>query len=417
MKTEWSSRLGGTAIGQVLAIAALIFVITASAKATENVLFSFTGANGGGPDGTLIFDSEGNLYGTTLESAPTANCPSGCGIVFKLTPSQDGAWTETILHEFTGGDDGVNPYSGVIFDSQGNLYGTTFFGGGTDCTDTYGDKGCGIVYMLSPTAGGDWKETILYRFKGGDDGSGPFAEVIFDSHGDLYGTTLNGGNPKCVCGTVFKLAPKPSGAWEKTILHVFAFGDNEGQNPYGTLVFDKRGNLYGTTYSGGNYGTVFQLAPVEEDGWRFKLIHVFEGGLDGGDPYAGLILDAHGNLYGTTAFTAFELRLNGDDTWTETVLYYFNSGIVFPSAPLVFDKDGNLYGTCIYGGSADGGGVFKLTKSKSGTWKEEDVIDFSGSNGFAPYYAGLVLDSKDRLYGVTSAGGSTNHGVVFETTP
>lgn len=266
MKMERSSRLRVRAVGRMLAIAGLILIIAASANATENVLFSFTGANGNGPDGTLVFDSEGNLYGTTLGSAPNANCSSGCGLVFKLTPSQDGAWTETILHQFTGGDDGVNPYSGLVFDSQGNLYGTTFFGGGTDCTDADGDTGCGIVFMLSPTEGGDWNETVIYRFKGGDDGSGPFAEVIFDSQGNLYGATLNGGNPKCVCGTVFKLTHQPSGAWKKTILHVFASGDNEGQNPYGSLVFDKQGNLYGTTYSGGNpgYGTVFQLAPVEK---------------------------------------------------------------------------------------------------------------------------------------------------------
>jgi uncharacterized repeat protein (TIGR03803 family) len=421
MKTERISRQRERAatlfLRLVLAIAALILIIPAGAEAEEHVLFSFAGANGSGPDGTLVFDSEGNLYGTTLSSTPNANCFSGCGVVFKLTPSPDGAWTETVLYQFMGGDDGFNPYSGVVFDAHGNLYGTTFFGGGTDCIDDYGDKGCGIVYMLSPTGAGDWKETILYRFKGRDDGSGPFAGVIFDAHGALYGTTLNAGNPKCVCGTVFKLTPKPTGAWKKTMLHIFAFGDNEGQNPYGTLVFDKQGRLYGTTYSGGNYGTVFQLTPEGNDGWTFKLIHAFAGNLDGGEPYAGLIPDASGNFYGTTASTAFELTPNRDDTWAETVLHEFNTGLVFPSSPLAFDNDGNLYGTCIYGGSADGGGVFKLTKSTSGTWREEDAIDFSGSNGFAPYYAGLISDSSGNLYGVASAGGSTNHGVVFEITP
>jgi uncharacterized repeat protein (TIGR03803 family) len=266
METERGSSTRGRATGQVLAIALLIFIITPSAKATDNVLFSFKGIDGAVPDGTVIFDSEGNLYGTTLESAPSANCPSGCGTVFKLTRTAEEVWSETLLHEFTGGDDGINPYAGLVFDSHGNLYGTTFFGGGTDSTDAYGDRGCGIVFMLSPTEGDRWKETVLYRFQGGDDGSGQLAGLIFDSDGNLYGTTLNGGNSKCVCGTVFELTHASSGAWKKTILHLFALGDNEGQNPYGTLIFDKLGNLYGTTYGGGNYGTVFQLARVAKGG-------------------------------------------------------------------------------------------------------------------------------------------------------
>jgi uncharacterized repeat protein (TIGR03803 family) len=422
MNTEWSSRLCVRVTGRVLTTAALILIITASAKATENILFSFSGDNGAEPEGTLIFDPEGNLYGTTVGSAPNANCPYGCGLVFKLTPSQGAAWTETILHQFTGGADGVNPYSGLVFDSQGNLYGTTFFGGGTDCTDAYGDTGCGIVFKLRPTGSGDWNETVLYRFQGGGDGSGPFAEVIFDSQGNLYGTTLNGGNPKCVCGTVFKLTPKSSGEWKKTILHVFAYGDGEGQSPYGMLVFDAPGNLYGTTYSGssGGYGTVFQLAPVDKGGWRFKLIHGFEGGVDGGEPYAGLILDAEGSLYGTTAGgTAFEMTPKEDDTWAETVLSYFGDLTQFPTAPLVFDKNGDLYGTCLYGGpeKGDEGAVFKLTKLRSGAWTEKDILGFSGSNGYYPYYAGLIFDSKGHLYGVTSAGGDANDGVVFDIIP
>jgi uncharacterized repeat protein (TIGR03803 family) len=217
----------------------LILIVAARARATENVLFSFAGANGSEPEGSLILDSDGNLYGTTVSSEVTANCPYGCGTVFKLSPSPNGAWTETILHSFTGGDDGANPYAGLVFDSHGNLYGTTVYGGGAAaCGDAFGDKGCGTVFMLSPSGGGEWTETILYRFNGNIDGSGPFAEVIFDSQGNLYGTTIGGGNAKCLCGTVFKLTPKPSGAWAIKILHVFAYGDNEGQNPYGTLAFD-----------------------------------------------------------------------------------------------------------------------------------------------------------------------------------
>jgi uncharacterized repeat protein (TIGR03803 family) len=226
--------------GGILAIG-LILIMTARAQASENVLFSFAGANGSEPEGTLIFDSDGNLYGTTVSREVTANCPYGCGTVFKLSPSPNGAWTETILHSFTCGEDGANPYAGLVFDSHGNLYGTTVYGGGAACSDSFGDKGCGTVFMLSPSGGDEWIETILYSFNGNIDGSGPFSEVIFDSQGNLYGTTIGGGNAKCLCGTVFKLTPKSSGAWAIKVLHVFAYGNNEGQNPYGTLAFDPQG--------------------------------------------------------------------------------------------------------------------------------------------------------------------------------
>jgi uncharacterized repeat protein (TIGR03803 family) len=403
-------------VSRVLSIATLILAIAVSAQATENVLFSFTGANGAGPDGSLVSDSQGNLYGTTLEGGSSSNCPQGCGTLFKLAPGTNGTWEETVLHSFAGGDDGVNPYAGLVFDSHGSLYGTTFFGGGTSCTDSYGDHGCGIVFMLSPS-GNDWKETILYRFKGGNngDGSGPFANVVFDTQGNLYGTTLNGGDQSCLCGTVFELTSNSDGTWKEKILHKFAGGSNDGANPYGGVIFGAQGELYGTTYNGGNYGTVFQLTS-ESGGWKIKLIHIFQGGHDGGDPYAGVILDSLGNVYGTSSGgTAFELTPDGD-TWTETVLYYFGDAIQFPTAPLVFDKADHLYGMCLYGGPDDYGAVFELTKSSSGTWAEDEVVGFSGSNGDAPYYAALIVNSKGDLYGVTAAGGTANNGVVYEIT-
>jgi uncharacterized repeat protein (TIGR03803 family) len=401
---------------RVLFLASLILAVATSAQATENVLFSFAGANGSGPTGTLVSDSNGNLYGTTLQGGSSANCSHGCGTVFKLAPGTNGAWEETVLHSFIGGDDGVNPYAGLVLDSHGNLYGTTFFGGGTSCTDAYGDHGCGIVFMLTPS-GSDWKETILYRFQGSDhdDGSGPFANVIFDKQGNLYGTTLNGGDKTCACGTVFELTPNTNGTWKEKILHNFAAGANDGANPYGDLTFGAQGELYGTTYSGGNYGTVFQLTPGS-GGWEIKLIHIFQGGLDGGEPYAGVVLDALGNVYGTSAGgTAFELTPNGD-AWTETVLYYFGTTIQFPTAPLVFDKTNHLYGTCLYGGPDDDGAVFELTKSPSGAWTENEAVGFTGSNGGVPYYAALIVNSKGDLYGVTSVGGADNNGVVYEIT-
>ncbi len=240
--------------------------------------------------------------------------------------------------------------------------------------------------------------------------------MIFDTRGNLYGTTLNGGDQSCLCGTVFELTLNSEGEWKEKILHNFAAGSNDGANPYGGLTFGAHGELYGTTYGGGNYGTVFQLAP-ESSSWKIKLIHIFQGGADGGDPYAGVILDTLGNVYGTSAAgTAFELTPHSN-AWTETILYFFNGEIQFPSSPLVFDKAGHLYGTCLYGGPYDNGAVFELAKSPSGTWTENQIVGFSGSDGGYPYYAGLIVNSKGDLYGVTAGGGTANDGVVYEIKP
>jgi uncharacterized repeat protein (TIGR03803 family) len=236
---------------------------------TETILYSFqscNGSDGAEPGGGLAFDKGGALFGTT-----TFGSNAG-GTAFRLLPPAAGhnQWTETVLHNFTSGSDGYNPYGGVTIDSKGNLYGTTSTGGGSNGTNCTGTSGCGIVFELSPpaVAGGEWTETILYVFTGGDDGASPFAGVIFDRNGNLYGTAVNGGIATCGCGAVFKLTPPSTqgGAWRETTLHTFTGAGSDEGLPYSGLSFGKNRRLYGAT-SGNNaakprqYGTVFKIVP------------------------------------------------------------------------------------------------------------------------------------------------------------
>src|ERR1019366_9536867 len=226
-------------------------------------------------------------------------------------------WAQTheqVLHSFGNGTDGANPQAGLIVDAAGNLYGTTVGGG------TYG---YGTVFELTPNGSGGWTEKVLYSFCSQaycPDGSEPYAGLIFDAVGNLYGTTLDGGT-NWFGGTVFELTPAGGGSWTETVLHSFNKNGTDGANPYAGLIFDAVGNLYGTTEEGGTYGygTVFELTPAAGGVWTEKVLHNFNNnGTDGGTPYAGLIFDAARNLYGTTAGggtyysgTVFRVNANG----------------------------------------------------------------------------------------------------------
>ena len=286
-------------LSTTLAICAVTVLVTSTWAATnEKVLHSFNGngADGYQPEASLIFDAVGNLYGTTYWGGTY-----GFGTVFELTPSGGGGWTETVLHSFQpNGTDGNYPIAGLIFDAAGNLYGTTSAGG------TYG---FGTVFELTPEEGGGWTETVLLNFNG-TDGSYPHAGLAFDAAGNLYGTTGYDGTYHY--GTVFELTPTAGGGWTETVLHSFGNG-TDGASPFAGLIFDAAGNLYGTTSAGGTYGTgtVFELT-----GGREQVLYSFKSryGADGATPYAGLIFDAAGNLYGTTYWggnygdgTVFEL--------------------------------------------------------------------------------------------------------------
>ena len=280
--------------------------------------------------------------------------------MFELTPKAGGGWTEKVLHSFNA-KDGFVSYAALIFDAFGNLYGTTAGGG------AYGD---GTVFELTPKGGGGWTETVLHSFND-KDGSAPYAGLIFDGAGNLYGTTLMGGH--YVDGTVFKLTPKGGGGWTETVLHSFNDNGKDGFAPLAGLIFDEAGNLYGTTYGGGTYGygTVFELTPKAGGAWTETVLHSCnDNGKDGYESYASLILDAPGNLYGTTSVggaygygTVFELAPKAGGGWTETVLLSFNDKDGFSVlASLIFDASGNLYGTTYAGGAYGYGTVFEVAR-------------------------------------------------------
>jgi uncharacterized repeat protein (TIGR03803 family) len=325
---------------------------------TEKLLFNFNGVDGGGPNGGLIFDASGNLYGTTVGGGANGNY----GTVFELTPNADSGWTEKVLHSFSFGTDGSFPYGGLIFDASGNLYGTTSGGGDPD-----GEYG--TVFELTPKAGGGWTEKVLHRFNS-TDGEEPMAGLIFDASGSLYGTTVLGG--VYGSGTVFELRPKIGVGWTEKVLHSFNY-PNDGCFPYAGLTFDAVGNLYGTNSECGAHGvgTLFELTPKTGGGWACKILRSFmNNGKDGYFPYGGLIFDASGNLYGTTYSggadgygTVFELTPKAGGGWAGKILHSFiNNGRdgEGPLASLIFDVSGNLYGTT-YSGGADGyGTVFEI---------------------------------------------------------
>jgi uncharacterized repeat protein (TIGR03803 family) len=393
--------------------------IPSGGSGSESALYSFTGGSDPKlPYAGLIFDKAGNLYGTSELGGAY-----GQGTVFEITANPNGVWTETVLYSFTGGADGAQPAAGLALDAAGNLYGTTNFGGNANCT-----LGCGTAFKLAPASSG-WTETVLYTFTGGSDGGEPYARLLFDAAGNLYGTTLIGGNIGSVCssgcGTVFKLTPGSS-SWTESVLYAFA-GGADGASPYDGLVFDKTGNLFGSTYAGGasGYGTVFELAKTS-NGWTETVLRAFKGSFDGKYPYGDLLLDAAGNLYGTAYQggagygVVFELQLNSKGGWAERVIHAFgNAPSANAVAGLVMDAAGNLFGTTMQGANqtACGGGcgtIFKMTPATAGNWTYKVVHIFGhGTDGFHPT-GDLILDPSGNLYGTTQAGGAQGSGLVFE---
>lgn len=448
--SRWAGRL------LLIVFVMLMVTPTASAAWKENVLYSFQGGSDGyTPAGGVVFDKAGSLYGAN--SWGGSGCLSqNCGTVFQLSPpvQKGGAWTETTIHAFQGlpANDGYTPVGGLIIDSLGNLYGTTSMGGNGPCVLLGSLAGCGIVFQLSPPAqqGGQWTYSVLYNFQGNNDGYFPWGDLVLDKHGSLYGATQFGGGQGNTCndfygghcGTVFRLSPpkQKGGAWKEKILHRFA-GGTDGANPNGGLILDGSGAVYGTTFSGGSqnchcYGTVFKLIPPTKKGgpWKEKLIYRFQGGQDAATPGAGVTFGKSGNLYGTTIFgpqdgygTIFEVvKPSGKShVWKDKLLYRFSDGKDgnSPQAGLIPDAHGNLYGTA-RDGNPTWGSVFKITppKQKGGSWTFSAIYGFRGAPDGGNPTAGLIFNKQGNLYGTTQNGGTgacnpAGCGTVFEVTP
>ena len=412
---ELRSLLSSVSVARACAFFALAAILAGNSSATTyKRLYNFTGGfDGGDPATPLTFDAAGNAYGTTA-----AGGDFDFGTVFMLTPSGQ----QTVLYNFTGGGDGLDPHGGVILDSAGNLYGTTVAGGfGGLCA---GD-GCGVVFELSPSNGG-WTETTLYSFQGRNDGFGPGSGLVFDSAGNLYGTAPDGGAHSA--GVVFQLSPTNTG-WQQKVIHAFTGNQDGAVGSLGSLLLDAAGSLYGVTELGGTYGAgaVYKVSRTSRGTWKTTVLYDFTGTPDAANPYGGLIFDKAGNLYGTTYFggaagmgAVYELTPQANGTWQENVLYNFQGGTdgSFPTSTLVFNATGALYGTTSTGGrpSCDCGTAFKLTLVR-GSWKERIIHLFGrGRDGSSPTY-GLTLDQAGNLYGTTPVGGTGGQGIVFQIAP
>ena len=391
--------------------AAVALLATASwAASTAKLIYSFGGsADGEYTDTELVRDSAGNLYGTSVQGGTF-----GGGTIFQVSA----AGVHTVLYNFTGGADGGEPYKGVTLDAQGNLYGTAVTGGGGSC-----EGGCGVVFELAKS-GGNWTFSVVHTFQG-NDGSGPGSPVSIDKHGNLYGTTPTGG-AKGV-GVVYRIAPDGSGGWKFRVIHTFTGGADGAGGSAGRLLIDAGGNLYGACTVGGvnGFGTVFKMSSVQGQ-WQLKTLYAFKDSPDGALPYGGLVFDKLGNLYGTTYYagandmgSVYKLT-HANGTWTESVLYSFKGGSdgASPISSLVSDGVGNLYGTTSEGGAAacGCGVIFKISRSATG-WTESVVYRFPGTPnpGFA--YNGMVSDSAGSFYGATVHGGSGNDGAIYKFTP
>lgn len=388
-------------------LAAAFLCVSVTDAQTFKILHSF-GAPGDGsqPVSGLVFDGQGNLYGQASQGgAGSPLCGTqGCGTVFELSPQSDGTWSETILHQFGGPDGAGGSFIAPVFDSGGNLYGTTS-GGGIHLD--------GTAFQLTPRGNGRWGFDSLYSFNDSSSGYGP-SGVAFNN-GAVYATVSWGGGENDE-GTVIRLSHPSPNHWSEMTLH--AFNEyTDGWLPEG-LVFDADGNAYGTTFYGGiqNLGTVYKLTRDPTTGqWTETIIHKFDI-LDGNNPSAPLVFDSSGNLYSTTigggqlgGGNVFELSPNSDGTWRLKTIYSFLPG-EDSYAGVTFDQQGNLY--AITEGS---GRVYKLTPS-SGEWTATILHQFSGSDGAFPF-ASVTLDSAGNVYGTTQLGGQYDQGVAFEITP
>jgi len=429
-RTCWT-RIGLPLAALLTAVLALTMTASSAQAQKLTVLHDFTGGrDGANPAAGLTVDGSGNFYGTTEYGG------AGYGTVFKLSQSKSG-WVLTPLYSFAGEPDGANPVARVVFGPDHTLYGTTEYGGSNGCTSGCGTVfNLKPLPSACKTSLCPWIETILRRFT---TEAYPQSEVTFDSQGNLFGTTYYGGyigfggggscNP---CGDVFELMPSSGGWTEKGVYRFTGYQYGvDGAYPVGGVTFGKDGNLYGTNTNYGycGFGTVFQLTQSGSN-WTETLLHHFCGGTDGARPASSMIMDDAGNMYGGTpgAYPGYGsqrgsafMMAPSSGGWNYSVIYTFAEYGGGPAGSLVMDKAGNLYGTTITGGNPGCGSygcgtIFKLSPS-NGSWNYTELYDFTGGPDGGNPYSNLIIDASGNFYGTASVGGQSGKGVVFEFTP
>lgn len=386
-----------------------------------SVIHNFTGGTDGAYPLAVTLDRQGNIYGNT---------GSGYGAIYRLKHIGS-AWILTPLVTFQAGDNAGGDPGAVTIGPNGTLYVENAAGG--DFNGQCDLSGCGTVVNLMPpatacrTALCPWNANLLYTFgnNGSSDGNTPLGSVVFDRAGNMYGTTQAGGTAGD--GTVYELS-HTNGVWTESIIHSFA-GGSDGILPVVGLAMDAAGNLYGTTNFGGagSVGTVYELTP-SGSGWTETVLYSFRGSSDGGVPWGPLIVDSFGNVYGTTVYggagnggTVFELSPAGNG-WTFNLIQALpGNGQSGPRAGVVMDGAGNLYGTTVQGGAFGWGSVYEMVRAGD-TWTYRDLHDFTGASDGGQIFDGVVLDSQGNLYGAASYGGDSSCGtfgcgVVFEIAP
>jgi len=374
LATALHSNLRLLAFALVLLCALTMITMQSAEAQTYSVIHSFNllAGDGAGPDAGLILDSHGNLFGTTFAGGTSDSCsPYKCGTVFEMSPANGGGWTETVIHNL-GSIDG-HPGAPLTMHSHGNLYGTGA-----------GFSGDGAVFELVPGSNGSWREVILHQFRANGDGSGPGSAVTLDSSGLLYGTTSIGG--KYGEGTAYSVNPHLISG--ESVIHSFLPSITSGYAPSSTYLQIINGNIYGTTLYGGpgggpyGGGTVFQLTR-SGSGWTATTLYAFKGAShgDGSRPIAGLLFDGTNNFYGVT------------------------------------QTGGTASGNCQQNGC---GTVYKLTHNADGSWSESVLYSFQGETDGNGPWGNLIFDRSGNIYGTTYAGGVQNgygNGTVFKLTP
>lgn len=416
-QSAFASRL----TGRLLATASILLVLLSPAWANPKfkVLHAFAGdSDGAYPEAPPVLDQLGNLYAVTYEGGTGTGCSNyGCGTMYGLH-SNGAQWSEKVLYDFstTGSSQSLAHSGALIMDPSGNFYGVNSYGGDPICD-------CGEVYELTRSSG-VWTKTTIHNFLGygSSDGSYPGFGLLRDTTGSLYGVAAGGGGYSN--GMAFKLTPNGDGTWTENVLYNF-IGPRDGANPYAPLVMDATGTVYGTAQDGGIYGfgTVFKLA-LSNGVWTETTLYDFTGGTGGGNPNFGVVLDTAGNLYGTAdtgggnfAGVVYKLTPTAG-IWNYETVHTFSGGKDGgnPVSTVTLDAGGSLYGTTYYGGLYQYGTVYKIS-NVSGKWQETVLHSFTGGNDGSGPYGGVITDSSGNVYGSATQGGRYGFGVAYEITP